>query len=379
MRTTVIRAALTVGLLGVVEAADAQSGGVRLSGDLSQTFEFRNNLNLSGSGGQIQSLTGVGFRLSSQTPTATVSASTGASLQVGSDGFELTRPKLTLGFNTRTKRTNYDASVTYSQAPIGVNEVLPDLSVLNVDADQTSVSGNFGIKRSLTPTADLSFGLSAGRVEFNPLTPSLSPTTDWGLNGSLSYKLNRRTSAAVNGSLGYFLAENASDTESLSASVTGSLSHQLDSISSFDGNLGLAFIDTTDTVGTATTSAFSVSLLFGAGLTQDLPDGTMGISLNQSVNPSASGSLALGTNLTGSLQRAVNPDVSYSIDASLGRQEDIGGGTVTTFINVSPSYSRQLTRDVSATASYYFQRDNTGSTAQGVTLSFSRPFDVPLK
>lgn len=386
MRTTLLKAALTVGLFGVVEAAEAQQqsqaqprGGVRTSGAVTQSFEFRDNSNLSNAGTQFKSLTGLDFSLSSETASSKVSATTGISLRAGSGGFSLARPKLTLGFSTDTKRVNYSANVSYAKAPVAVNETQTDLSVLRVEADRTILSGNLGLSTKLNPTTDISFGLNGRRVDFDPTSPSLAPTTDLGITGQLSYRLNRRTSYSLDGALGFFEADNATNTESLSASLSGGLKHQLNSVSAFDGNLGLAFIDTSDTVGTATTSAFSVSLLFGAGLTQTLPDGSIGISINQAVNPSASGSLALGTQVNGSFKRDVNANESYSLNASLGRQEDVGGGAVTTFINVAPSYSRQLTRDISATASYFFQRDDAGSTAQGLTLSFSRPFDFAVK
>lgn len=385
MRTTLLKTALTVGLLGVVQAAEAQQqtqaaqprGGVRASGTANQTFELRNNNNLSG-GDTFRSLTGVDFNLSSQTPTTTLSATTGISLRLNDNGFSLARPKLRLGFETKTKRVNYTGNLSYATAPTAVDEVLTDLSVLRVNSDRTIVSGRLGVSTPLNPTTNLSFGLSATQVDFDPLSATLIPSSDYGLNSKITYRLNRNTSFSLNGALGYFEAENTTSTQSLSASLDGQLNHQLTNSSTFNGNLGFAFIDTTDTVGTATTSAFSVSLLFGAGLTQALPDGSMGVSLSQSVNPSSSGALALSTRLNGSLTKNVNQNESYSIGASLGRQEDVGGGAVTTFINVAPSYSRQLTRDVSATASYSIQRDDTGSTAHGLTISFSRPFDFPL-
>ena len=382
MRTTIFKAALAVGLFGVVEVAEAQQqttpvGGVRATGALTQSFEFRDNDNVSGS---FESLSGLDFSLSSQTPTTTVTASTGFALSLDEDGASLARPKLTLGFANRGKRSNVTGNVSFSRAPIIAQETASDLSIVNVDADQTVVSGNFGVSTRLNPTTNISFGLKATQIDFDPLTASLSPTLDYDFSGKINYRLNNRTTFGLGGNLGFFEAENSAETRSLSAGVTSTLSHELTNVSTFDGNFGFAFIDTTDTVGTATTSAFSVSLLFGAGLTQQLPDGSMGISIDQSINPSAAtGSLALGTRLNGSLTRNVNPSTSYSIDASLGRQEDVGGGTVTTFLNVSPSYTRQVTRDVSATASYYFQRDNAGSTAQGLTLSFSRPFDFPVR
>lgn len=384
MRTTLFKAALTVGLFGVVQAAEAQQtqnqrGGLRTSGALSQTFEFRDSSGLGSGGNKFRSLTGVDFSLSSQTPTSTLSASSGVSLRLDKDGVSVARPKFRLGFGTRTKRVNYNANFSFQRSPASVNEELPDLTIARVNADRTLISGRFSASTALDPTTNLSFGVSATRVDFDPTSASLVPTTDYGIDGKLTYRLNRRTAFGLQGDLGYFEADNGNATESVSASLSGTLNHELDSRRTFDANLGFAFIDTTDTIGTATTSAFSVSLLYGAGLTQALPDGSIGISLNQSVNPSATGSLALNTQLNGALTKNVNPNESYTVNASLGRQEDVGGGSVTTFLNVAPSYSRQLTRDVSATASYFIQRDDSGSTAQGLTLSFSRPFDAPLR
>jgi len=379
MRTTLFKAALTFGLLGVVQAAEAQQGGIRLSGDLSQSFELRDNNNLSGSGLDFTSLTGATFRLTSQTPTTNVSASTGVSLTLGEGGFSLTRPKLNLGFGTQTKRVSYTGNLSYSKGPVAVEETQPDLSILQASADRSVISGRFGATTRINPTTGVSFGLGMTRTAFDPTTATLVPSNDFGLTGRITYQMNQRTSYSFNGGLGYFEAQDTANTKSISADIGTQLTHQMTRDTSFDGNLGLSFIDTTDTLSSVQTSAFSVSLLFGAGLTRTLDDGSISVSLNQDVNPSATGSLALGTRLNGAYTKTLNQNESYGIDASLGRQENIGGGAVTTFINVSPSYSRQITRDVSATASYFVQRDDGGAMAQGLTLSFSRPYDFPVQ
>ena len=382
MRTTLFKAALTVGLFGVVTAAEAQQqtqGGVRTTGEFTQTFELRDNQNLNGSGLRFRSLTGFNFGLSSETQTSSISATSGISLRLGQGGFALARPKLNIGFGTDTKRVRYSGNLSFAKAPTAVNEEQPDLSILRIDTDRTVIAGNLGLSTKLNPTTNLSFGVNARRISYDPASASLVPSTDIGLTGKLTYRLNNRTSYGVNGGLGYFEADGGTNTTSFSADLAGQLNHDLTRTTSFDGNFGFSFIETDDTVGTATTSAFSVSLLYGAGLTQTLPDGSIGLSLNQTVNPSASGSLALGTRLSGSYQKDVNRNVSYSLGASLGRQEDIGGGAVTTFINLSPSYSHQLTRDVAATASYFVQRDDAGTTAHGLTVSFSRPFDLSVR
>lgn len=379
MRTTFFKAVCITGLLGAVSSAQAQQGGARMSGDLSQNFDVTDNNNLAGSGFTFKSLTSLNFRLSSQTPTSSAYAATGISLRLNKGGFALKQPKLTLGFTKSTKLTNYSGSLSYIKAPVAVDETQPDLSILRVEADRTVISGRVGVNTRLNETTRLSFGATASTTDFDPVTISLVPSTNLGLTGSIKYQLNSRTSYGFNSRLGYFEADGGNNTTSISADLGAQLDHQLTNTTKFDGNLGVSLIDSTDTISGVETSAFSVSLLFGAGLTQALPDGSIGVSVSQSVNPSASGSLALGTRLSGSYKQQVNQNESYGIDASLGRQEDIGGGAVTTFINVSPSYSRQLTRDVSATASYYVQRDDTGSMAQGLTVSFTRPFDFPAR
>jgi len=269
MRTTLFKAALTVGLFGVVQAAEAQGqaqnqprGGVRTSGALSQTFEFRDNSGLGAGGNSFRSLTGVDFSLSSQTPTTSVSATTGVSIRLDKSGVSVARPKFSLNLGNRTKRVNYNARVSYRKSPTAIDEEQPDFSILRVDADRTVIAGRLGASTRLNATTNLSFGVQATRIDFNPTSLTLVPTTDYGLDAKITYRLNQRTSYGLQGDLGYFEADNGTATESISASLEGELNHQLNSRSTFDANLGFAFIDTTDTVGTATTSAFSVSLLY---------------------------------------------------------------------------------------------------------------------
>lgn len=378
MRDTTFKAVLILGLVGVV--GDAQAQGVRLTGDISQAFDLDDNNNLGGGGLDFDSRTSVNAAVSSQTETSRISASTGVSLSFGTNqSVSITRPQLNLGFGTDTKDVTYSGNLSYSKAPAAVDVTQPDLSVLRFTGDRTAISGNLSATTPISTTTSLRFGASANKVDFDPVTAGLFPSVDYGLSAGVSYQLNPNTSYSLNSGVSWFEAENASNTTSLSVDIGGGIQHQLNSRTTIDGNLGWAFTDTTDTISGVQTSAFSVSLLFGAGLTQTLPDGSISVSLDQSVSPSASGSLVLGTSLGGSYTKQVNQNVSYGIDATLSRQEALGGGTSTSFISVSPNYSRQLTRDVSATASYYLQRDNSGATAQGLSISFSRPFDYLLR
>lgn len=357
----------------------ASAQGVRLSGSLSQSFDLTNNNNLSGAGTSFDSRTGIGLTVSSETPTTRLSASTGVSLRFNSNGnTSITRPQLALRFGHDTKEIKYTGGLSFATREAAVDVLQPDLSVLRYTGDETRISGNLGASTRINARTSFSLRANGTQLDYDPVSAGLFPTTNFKLTGDLGYQFSPTTSFGLVTSLGYFNADNASDTTSISADISGRASYQIDSITSANGSLGLAFIETTDTVLGVESSSYAVSLLFSGGVSRQLPDGSARLSISQGIAPSSSGSLVLDTQLTGSYNKTVNNAVSYGLDATFGRQERVGGGTARTFIGISPRYSRQLTRDVTANASYFFQRDNTGATSNGVSISIGRSFDLPF-
>ena len=366
-----------IGLTGLTGIAGAQ--GVRLSGTLSQSFDLNNNQNLSGGGTTLDSRTGFGLTLSSQTPTSRISASTGAALRFNSNGnASLSRPQLSLRFGHDTKPVKYSGGLSFSRREASVDVTQPDLSILSYSGDETRINANLGASTQLNARTSFSVRANGSFVDYDPVSAGLFPTTDLKLTGNLSYQLSPTTTLGLVSSVGYFNADNASDTTSVSFDLSGRATYQLDQITSINGGLGLAFIETTDTVLGVQSSSFAVSVLFNGGVSRQLPDGSVGLSISQGIAPSSSGSLVLDTKMTGSYSKTVNQLVSVGVDATVGRQENVGGGRVRTFVGISPRYSRQLTRDITANANYYFQRDNTGATSNGISVSIGRKFDFPL-
>lgn len=376
-KTFVAGATCLIAVIGMVGSAGAQ--GVRLGGSITQTFDITDNNNLSGGGVDIGSTTAFGLTLSSATPNSRIAASTGAALSFGTNNsLAISQPRLNLDFATNTRDLSVTGALSFVQRPAAVDITQPDLSILRYTGDETRISGSLGLSHQVNARSSLSLGLGADIVTYDPASAGLFDNNTFRITGDFQQTVSPQTSYGVTLGLGLFEADNASDTTSVSADLTGTLTHQLDQLTSVNGSLGLSYVETTDTVLGVESLTTALSALYSVGVSRQLPDGSMGLSLNQSVVPSASGSLVIDTTLTGDLNRTVNNNVGYGISATLGRQERIGGGTSTSYVNIAPSYSRQLTRDVSANASYVFQRDNTGAVSQSVVVSFSRNFDFPL-
>jgi len=215
MRDTFIKAVLSIGLIGVV--GDAHAQGVRLTGDVTQSFQVDDNNNLSGGGLDFDSNTSLNATVSSQTDTSRISASSGLTLSFGSNqNVSITRPQLRLNFGTDTKDIRYSGSVSYSKAPAAVDVTQPDLSVLRFTGDRTAISGSLGATSQVSQSTSLRFGATINSIDFDPASAGLFPSVDYGLSAGVSYALNPNTSYSLNGGVSWFEAENASNTTSIS-------------------------------------------------------------------------------------------------------------------------------------------------------------------
>lgn len=373
MRHSLIKAVVIISLIGAGQTAQAQ--GIRLGGTVSQGFSLDDN----GSGYNFDSVTSVGASLSTRTRNSSLSVSSGISMVVDDqNGVQISRPRLRFSFGHATKDVQYSGGFSLSRGPASVDVLQPDLSVLTYTGERTSFTGNLNAAYALNARSGLTVGLSAGRTDFDPVSAGLVPSNTFGLQLGYNTRLTPVTSMGLNASVGLFQAENTSDTTSVSAGLGGSVTHQLDKLTSVSGNLGLSFVETTDTVAGVESSNFTLSGLFGAGVTRSLPDGSIGLRLSQSVVPGNGGSLLLDTSLSGSYSYQVNRAESLGVSMSVNRQQNVGGGQTVTFVGISPTYSRQLTRDINANASAYLQQDDQGNTSHGINVSISRAFDFGL-
>jgi len=372
MRHSLIKAAIIISLIGAGQTGQAQ--GVRLTGTASQSFSLDNT----GSGYDFDAVSSLGFGLNKRTRNTSVGLSSGLSMVVDQNGVTFSRPQLRFNFGYATKDVNYNGALSFARGPATIDVIQPDLSVLTYSGDRSVYSGNVGASYALNNNTSMTVGISGTRTDYDPVSAGLVPSSNLSVTGGFSTQATPVTSYGANAQLGFFEAENASNTMSVSADLSGTFSHQLDQRTSLSGNLGLSFVETTDTFLGVETSNFTLSALFGLGASYALPDGAINIGLNQTVVPGSGGSLVINTSLGGSYSYQVNRAESLDLGVSLNRQENLGGGAQVTVVSISPSYSRQLTRDINANANAYLQQDNSGNSAHGFGVSLTRAFDFGL-
>lgn len=367
MRAIVSQAAIVVGLIvsGSHAAAD-----VRLTGNVSQDFRLTERAT-AGTDWVFSSRTGVNFALTSETPRSRISLSSGATLgYTDAGGFEFTRPQANLSYSNSTSTDTFSAGLSFARNPIEYDEEQPDLSILTLNGTQTRIRGNIGYSRVINRTLSGNVGLSFQSLDFDPTSPALVPSTNTALTGGLSYALNRNTSVSANARVGYFNSD--SGVESLTYSLSGGVEHDVNSTTSVNGGLGVSLVDTNGAGNP------DLNLVFDAGISHDLPDGSARLSLSQDVSPSASGDLILDTALRARYGHDINSTSSLGLTAAFNRQENTGTGNVDTFVSVTPSYTVDLTEDISARAAYTYRQDDNGNTSQIISVRVSKAFDFPL-
>ncbi len=347
----------------------------RLDGAFTQSFQLSSDSD----DPALTSVTEVQATATVEDNLSRLSVSSGLSFSFDTDGTaEFTRPTFNLNYTQISKRTRFSGGLSYSRGPTAFSEELPDLTVLAFDTTRTVIGANAELSQDLdsTTTANLRFGYTD--TDFNPVLGSLAPTRHFMMSGGFNRQINATTSGAVDLSLGYLLGDNATESKSFSAELGVSGTREINNTASLDANLGVSFINTSEIQGFLRIDEWSTSLTFGAGLTRGLPDGSLGLSVSQDVIPASDGTFALSSIVNGSWSQAVNNRSSVQIAASLSRQASLGSGVTETYLILSPSYSIQLTPDISASAGLTLQRDNDGDVSQALSLTLARPFSFPL-
>ncbi len=370
-RNVVVFTLATVFVLPVVHAAGQ---GVRLDGSVTQTFDLPVD-----TGDVFGSRTGLRGSVTTENDIYRLSVSSGISLAVDTDGtFELSRPSVAVSYAQGGKDTRLTAGLSFSRGPTSYSEEQPDLTVLSFDTTQTTIGANAALSRDFdsVTTGSLSFGITS--LDYDPVFTDLAPSVNYKVSGRINRELNNTLSAGVNLGLGYLVADNAAETQSLSADLSVDALYAINNTSTFGANIGIAFINTSEISGFLRVDEWSTSLAFGASYQRELPDGSLNISLSQDIVPASDGTLALSTGLRAGLNKTINERSSFGVTASLDRQADLDGGSAQTLARISPTYSVQLTPDISANASFTLQREDDGDMTRSAGISFSRPFSFPL-
>ena len=382
MKDTTFRAGTAAGLALaaslVVGEAVAQtqsvSGFQRVSGKASQDLTIRNNSNFAGRGTEWNTVSRLSFTLRAENNRSQLSATTGSGFRLNSNGNgSIIDPTLGLRFATGTRRLNINASANYSDREISYDEVQPDLSTISASGDRQQLRLSFGANTALTQTTSVAVSANYGQVTFTPNTVSLVETVNYGISASVNHQITARTRASLNGGLSFFEPETGLD--AVTTSVGGGLNHSLNRNTSVNANFGISLSES-DLAGGGSQS--DTNFTYGLGVNRQLPSGSVSASLRQQILPSATGSLRVNTGLRAGYSERINQRERFGVNASYDIQEGLSGGGSTTFLSVSPNYSVQLGRDLSANAAYSLQRNDAGDFAQSLNFSLSKDFNLPF-
>jgi hypothetical protein len=394
MRDNLMRAAAAVAAIGLGQPANMQAawaqdatsaiedraGGVRVSGDFSQSFRLDNNFAFTGNGTEFRSFSRANLTLYSETSTSRIAATTGLTFQMDPAGnFSLNTPSLRFNASKSTKRTQYSVNASYSSGPITFEQLQEDLSLVDQRSDQSTLRADFRIGTRMSDTMTASLAGRFAQVDFDPVSAELAPSTDYNLSAILGYRLSRRTSLDFSAGVGIFEGEGVTDAESFSTDLGVAVNHRLDTQTRVNANLGLSYIDNTETIGAVRNDEVITSILFGAGVSYALPDGSVNLTMGRSVGPTADGDLAYNTSFSAGYSKSMTQDSSYGISVGYTEQEPISGGTTESLFSVSPTYTMQLTPEAELEAIYTLQSNEDGDTSHGINLTVVRVFDFPLR
>ena len=380
MRYDLLKAGAALAILAMTTPL-AHAQGVRLSGSVSQEFRLDNNFSFNGAGTETRGYTRGGLTFSSETETTRVSASTSATMGMDpSRNFTFSTPSVRLDFSNRGRRTTTSAGVSYVTGPITFEEVQADLSLADETTDQTSIRGDFVVSTRLDNTKSTRFSARVSQLDFETTSAELVPSIDYSLDGALTYQRDRITSFDFTGSVGWFDGDGVEDSQSFRATVGVGVSRALNSNTELDADIGLAFVNTEETVLGVREEDWSLSVLFGAGISYGLADGAVDVGISQRIAPSSEGALAVNTGLTAEYSRQINESSAVAVTAAISRQETIGIGDdpSETSVSISPSYTRQIARDVEMEAAYTFLRDDSGDVSHGISIELEKVFDFPI-
>lgn len=271
------------------------------------------------------------------------------------------------------KRYNIGANVQAQVTPVSVSQ-LEDTGIIERGAVQINAGAGVSVGYVLDRTTNVSGGFNYRRLDFSSTIGNLTPSQSYGVNAAVSKAVTRTTNISLTASLGRFEADNQTDTQSTSYGFSAGISHNRTSRHSLGASLGFNAVDRSTNTGD---DSFSFGLTGSASLNYTGAQTNGGLSLTQSIDPSAEGDLSSFTRLSGNLAFRLTDTQSLSLSGSASRRTDIdGGGTAVHLLSVGPRYSMELPQDVILSLGYQFRVRDTGTsslrTGHQVTLNLSR-------
>ncbi len=441
-KTRTLQAVLTVSTLAIgAGGATAQDLDPAVSGNLSFSSNLVLDTNPSlaavSSGAVLEFSEDIGFSLQSETSTQTLqfSVSTGFAISTtvgGGTDTSFEPPAVDFLYRREGANANFEVSADYWNGDVtSAFDIDPtDETFLIVDSG-VLVRSSAALAYSWGLNAPLGFSVSASfdtRNYDGTTDPALFDTTTTSFSGAANFRLSPATNGSLTATLTDYTSDDAFATSSETKELGLTISHELATGLTVDGNVGFRDVATIASGAPSTENG----IYFGVDLTQPVPNGSFfgGIQVDQSGSTNTT-ALTFGRsldlpdgNLTASItaDQAVGSSVmllgslsylrelsdgSITVDASqtlstntlsedvrfstlgiaytkilnsnsgmvlafdISRSEDGGAGAAETLnrATLSASYSREITEDWDMSVGYT-HRQNTGSaTATGVSDS----------
>jgi hypothetical protein len=280
---------------------------------------------------------------------------------------------LSFGFNghyetygKNTDRNYLDAGFTQSQAAFALLSQLGVITNLAGAINTLYVGG--GLDRSLSALDTVSLSARSTQTSFDP--PSAGTAfTDTSASGSWSHRLSSLTTLTASSSAEWLAYNNAFGSTTLILRNQAGFSTSLSPLLSFRGNWGAVYGKLENT-GLAVNSASGTGLIYDMALTYNaLKDTTFTLFTNQSVGPTAIGSLFASRSVVAGASHTINSVSSLAFSASLSQNTTPSGqnasGSTSQFASASVTYTRTLARDWTANLTYRYLHNfgTTGGTA----------------
>jgi hypothetical protein len=369
VRTTAA-AALTV-LCVMPPAARAVDWSLRSTA--SETVELNNNMFLSPSplGGTLGSYSSISANAEARTPTSRFDFDSHVNYNKywgpGASGLPTTE-NLGFGFaghyetsgKNSADRNYLDAGFNQSSAAFAL---LGQLGVItNVAGSINTLNFGGGLDRSLSALDTVSLSAHSTMSSYDP--PSAGTAyTDTSATASWSHRLGSLTTISATSNPEWLSYDNAFGTNIVILRNQAGFNTSLSPFLSFRGNWGAAYVQT-ENRGTPASSA--TGLIYDMALTyQALKNTTFTLSANQSVGPTAIGSLVKSSSVYATAVQAINSASALSFSANFGQNTSVG---TSQYASASVSYSRTLTRDWTANLTYRYLH-NFGTTGGTVAIA----------
>ena len=369
MRTTA--AAALMFLCVTPPAARAVDWSLRSTA--SETVELNNNMFLSPSppGGTVGSYSTISANAEARTPTSRFDFDSHVNYNKywGPGASELPDTEnLAFGFaghyetsgKSSADRNYLDAGYSQSSAAFAL---LGQLGVItNVVGSINTLNFGGGLDRSLSALDTVSLSARSTLTGYDP--PSAGTAfTDTSATASWSHRLGSLTTISVTSNPEWLTYDNASGTNLVIVRNQAGFNTSLSPFLSFRGNWGAAYVQS-ENRGTPSSSA--TGLIYDMSLTyKALKNTTFTLAANQSVGPTAIGSLVQTSSVYATAVQTINSISTLSFSANFAQNTSVG---TSQYVSASVTYSRTFAQEWTAALTYRYLH-NFGTTGGTVALA----------